>query len=401
MVQSYGLRFSRRSLHLLVLGKRRLLEQARTMSSTDNDSPWRGMSDTTRALANDLLQEASEADPWKRRRALSKAITLVENTAPDHQEQASLLLTHLLLQRKGPGRSFRVGIAGNPGAGKSTFIESLGQYILNQTPLSTAESSNDIWFPPRLAVLCVDPSSSLTGGAILGDKTRMTELSRDPRAFVRPTPTRASLGGIAPNTEDALRLVEAMDYYPLLLVETVGLGQSEIEVTKSVDMLVLLVPPAAGDALQGIKKGIVEVADLIVVTKADGDLLSSAKVTEAEYKRAMPFMAGQFLRSHRHGPTPVLLASSVSGHGLGAVWEHISQFRREVMEQQVYQANRQEQNHYWMWKNLRLLVEEETQRNPALQSQAKDFMRQLDKGSIPPRVAAAMLLRTLKDSSKT
>lgn len=258
-----------------------------TTTKTNPTDCWEQMNQYTQRLAMDLMdvpspmdttnwnnqtntttEGVSGVDPvWKRRRAISKAITLIESTLDSEQYQAEMLLTYLLQHQQNQhqpetlldqGRlCFRVGIAGSPGAGKSTFIEALGKFLLDRTDptrslkdnntstsTATANPPSTAWFPDHLAVVCVDPSSAVTGGAILGDKTRMSELSRHPRAFVRPAPSQTgNLGGLAPRTDDVLRLLEAVQTYPLLLVETVGLGQSEIEITQSVDMMVLLVPP--------------------------------------------------------------------------------------------------------------------------------------------------------------
>ena len=376
--------------------KRRLLPTT-DCETPSSPRPWDRMNEKTRSLVKNLEPSnlSDDKDPWKRRRALSQAVTLVESSNPNQQEQAALLLTHLL-QNDNARRNheFRVGIAGAPGAGKSTFIEALGRYVLNLSSSQTGNTDGStLWIPPRLAVICIDPSSSLTGGSILGDKTRMVELSRHANVFVRPAPTSGALGGLAPHTDDALRLAAAADY-PLLFIETVGLGQSEIEVRQSVDMVVLLVPPAGGDELQGVKKGIVEVADLLVVTKADGNLLPAAKRTASDYKGAM-----SFVHNINQTTTPVLLASSVTGEGLAEVWEAISKRRNDLVQREGdFLERRKEQRHYWMWKNFRLLVERETRSNPELQATAKELIRQLDRGSTPPRVAAAELLRRLKET---
>src|SRR6478672_11136472 len=214
---------------------------------------------------SELAQQVVDGD----RRALARAITLVESTRADHRAEAEALLAEVLPH---VGNSVRVGISGAPGAGKSTFIEALGGYLVEQAH--------------RVAVLAVDPSSTRSGGSILGDKTRMEQLTRSPLAFVRPSPTGGTLGGVARRTREALLLCEAAGF-DVVLVETVGVGQSEVAVAGMVDCFMLLIAPAAGDELQGIKRGIMELADLVVVNKADGDLAAIAGITAADYANAL------------------------------------------------------------------------------------------------------------------
>jgi len=293
--------------------------------------------------------------------------------------------------------------AGPVGAGKSTLVEALGHYILN---LSSSDHSSDDWIPGSLAVVCIDPSSRRTGGSILGDKTRMPLLSANPRAFVRPAPAQGVLGGLAPRTDDVVRLLSQQ--YPLTILETVGLGQSEIEVKECVDLLILAVPPGGGDQLQGVKKGIVEVADLIVVTKADGHLLATAKTTAADYRGAMTFLHGIVAHlndddcrtssvtscdSNATFPTQVLLVSAVNGEGLNSIWEAIGKFRQRQMDSGRLQIRRQEQGRYWMWKTLQSAVLEQIEKDPLIRNAADRLLQQLDASDIPPRVAATELLQ--------
>ena len=369
------------------------------------DSFTENMSAETRSLADQLLVELDfESSPssswWQHRLALAQAITLVESRSPEKEVQASALLTFLLKKSK-PQSSFRIGFAGSPGAGKSSFIEALGKYILRhpkgeQLP---AEAKPTVWDPQKLAIVCIDPSSLRTGGSILGDKTRMTSLAADPRAFIRPSAAKGTLGGLAPRTDDVLRLLSQQ--YPLTFLETVGLGQSEVEVQQSVDMLVLAIPPGGGDDLQGVKKGIVEVADLIVVTKADGNFLSAAKRTAADYRGAMQFLSSVTAHMDSHGhseniPTPVLLTSAVEGSGLNEVWELISEFRQKQIESGQLFQRRQKQGRYWMWKHLQSAVYDYTETDINLQILARDLHKKLDEESIPPRVAANVLFDKLK-----
>lgn len=363
------------------------------------------MNSNTRSLANVLLMEKSFASApslfWKQRSALAQAITLVESRGHDKEEQASALLTFLL--KKSPAHSsFRVGFAGSPGAGKSTFIEALGKYVLDLSKNDEShyygdQARSSVWIPQDLAVVCIDPSSVRTGGSIMGDKTRMTVLSANPRAFIRPSAAQGSLGGLAPRTDDVLRLLSHQ--YPLTFLETVGLGQSEVEVQQSVDMLVLAIPPGGGDDLQGVKKGIVEVADMIVVTKADGNLLPTARHTAADYRGAMQFLnsiTAHLDDKRDHSPTQVLLTSAKEGSGLESVWAYICEFRRKQTESGRLKRRRQEQAHYWMWKHLQAAVHEYTERDPSLQDLATKLNEELDSSTIPPRVAANILFEKLK-----
>ena len=382
------------------------------------------MTDNTQRLAEAILSSDNEdahssydaRDARIRRRmALSRAITLIESRADAHMEQADLLLNYLLRHSPPDGMnegssplSFRVGIAGPPGAGKSSFIETFGLFILNKklktitaTANETNESENDgtkkndDFQPSKLAVICIDPSSTLTGGSILGDKTRMTELSRSDRAFVRPSPSKGTLGGLAAYTNDAICLCQAAGY-DFVLVETVGLGQSEVEICEGVDMLVLLVPPAGGDELQGVKKGIVEMASMLVVNKADGNLLPAARTTAADYEAAIRF----FRRRDVGWEVPsVLLVSAKTGEGMERVWEEISRFRRIMTDNRQLYKKRQQQSLYWMHKNLRDLIIARARSDPFLRENAERLEADLMNGLITPRAAATELVDSLTQSN--
>jgi len=258
------------------------------------------------------------------------------------------------------------------------------------------------WIPDRLAVVCIDPSSLRTGGSILGDKTRMMSLSANPRAYVRPAPAQGVLGGLAPRTDDVVRLLSQQ--YPLTILETVGLGQSEVEVKECVDLLILAVPPGGGDGLQGVKKGILEVADMIVVTKADGDLLQAAKHTAQDYRGAMNFLhgvtaqlTGDCTSKSRTfaaaAPTEVLLTSAANGEGLESIWNSICKLRQAQIDSGLLRRRRREQGRYWMWKTLQSALLEKAEHDPALREAADRLLLQLDAGHIPPRVAAMELLQ--------
>jgi LAO/AO transport system kinase len=264
------------------------------------------------------------------RRALAKAITLVESTRADHQEQAQRLLELLLPHT---GTAARVGISGVPGAGKSTFIEAFGLHLIGQGK--------------RVAVLAVDPSSARSGGSILGDKTRMQQLSAASEAFIRPSPSAGSLGGVARRTREAMLVCEAAGY-DVVLVETVGVGQSEVAVAAMVDFFLVLMLPGAGDELQGIKKGIIELADALAVNKADGDNVRRAEQAATEYRSA--------LRLFRHTTTtwdpPVAIVSALERRGMDDVWAIIGDHRAKLEATGELAAKRRSQQQSWLWAML-------------------------------------------------
>jgi LAO/AO transport system kinase len=265
------------------------------------------------------------------RRALAKAITLVESTRADHQAEAQRLLEELLPYT---GTAVRVGITGVPGAGKSTFIEAFGLHLIDGGH--------------RVAVLAVDPSSARSGGSILGDKTRMSRLSATPEAYIRPSPSGGSLGGVARRTREGLLVCEAAGY-DVVLVETVGVGQSEVAVASMVDFFLVLMLPGAGDELQGIKKGIIELADALVVNKADGDNVQRAGQAAAEYKNALRL----FHHTTATWDPPVLLASALEGRGMDAVWAVIQDHRAKLTATGELAQKRREQQRAWLWSLVR------------------------------------------------
>jgi LAO/AO transport system kinase len=269
------------------------------------------------------------------RRALARAITLVESTRADHRARAADLLDALLLAA---GGAVRLGISGAPGVGKSTFIEVFGLFLIQRGH--------------RVAVLAVDPSSKVSGGSILGDKTRMEDLARESAAFSRPSPTAGTLGGVARRTREALLVCEAAGF-DVVIVETVGVGQSETTVAEMVDMFLLLLLPGGGDDLQGLKKGIVEIADLLVVNKADGDMVKASGRTVADYQSAL-----HLLRPAGHGWSPSVLACSAREKtGIEAVWEAVDAYSKALGEAGLT-ARRANQARAWMWSeiNERLLA---------------------------------------------
>lgn len=265
------------------------------------------------------------------RRALGRAITLVESTRPDHRADAVELLEAVLPHT---GTAVRLGVSGAPGVGKSTFIDAFGCHVIDQGS--------------TLAVLAVDPSSGRSGGSILGDKTRMEELARRPEAFIRPSPAGRTLGGVARRTREAMLLCEAAGY-GTVLVETVGVGQSETAVSEMVDLFCLLAAPGGGDELQGIKRGVMELAELVVVTKADGDLEPAARRAAADLKHAL-----QLLRPLSAAWKPkVLVTSAYTGSGLAEVWDAVLEHRQALVDAGELDARRGEHARQWLWTELR------------------------------------------------
>lgn len=267
------------------------------------------------------------------RRALSRAITLVESSREDHRAQASDLLDRL---RGQGGQAIRIGLSGTPGVGKSTFIESFGTLLTGQGL--------------RVAVLAVDPSSARSGGSILGDKTRMDRLSRDPNAFIRPSPSQSHLGGVARRTREAIELCEAAGF-DVILIETVGVGQSETVVAEMSDLFILLMAPAGGDELQGVKRGIMEMADLILVNKADGDLKATAMRTCADYSGAL-----RLLRKRPQDPEgfpKALTVSALEEDGLQNAWDDMTTLTNWRKEQGHFDNRRAAQMRYWFEEEVR------------------------------------------------
>jgi LAO/AO transport system kinase len=303
------------------------------------------------------------------RRALARAITLVESTRADHRERADALLAELLPHT---GKSVRLGITGVPGVGKSTFIERFGLGLIEKGR--------------SLAVLAIDPSSKRGGGSILGDKTRMEELSRHERAFIRPSPAGSTLGGVARRTREAMLLVEAAGF-DTVLVETVGVGQSETAVADMVDMFIVLLLPAGGDDLQGIKRGVIELADLIVVNKADGDLKATATRSAADYRHAL-----HMLRSPTIGWTPeVAMASALAGDGVLEVWGVVERFLAAVGEKGVARR-RAEQARAWMWSEVGETLLSELRRHPDVKRLVAGLEREVEAGRSTPAAAARLML---------
>ncbi|MFP5257253.1 MAG: methylmalonyl Co-A mutase-associated GTPase MeaB [Acidimicrobiia bacterium] len=303
------------------------------------------------------------------RRALARAITLVESTRPDHRREAVALLDALL---PATGGSMRFGISGVPGAGKSTLVESLG--------LRAIEAGHQV------AVLAVDPSSSVSGGSILGDKTRMAELGRHPDAYIRPSPSSGALGGVARRTRESLMLCEAAGF-DVVMVETVGVGQSEVAVADLVDLFVLVASPAGGDELQGIKRGIMELADVIVVNKADGDLRAAAERAAADLRHAV-----HLLRPKRPGVTvEVTTCSALTGDGLAELWEALIAAHRALGPSGISEL-RAGQNVAWMWNEVTDALVSGLRHHPDVRGRLAELEAAVAGGQVTATAAARSLL---------
>ena len=307
------------------------------------------------------------------RRALAKAITLIESTRSDHQQRAQQVLNQLLPHT---GKAIRVGISGVPGAGKSTFIEALGTWLIDRGH--------------RLAVLAVDPSSSVSGGSILGDKTRMEILCQREEAFIRPSPSAGSLGGVAEKTREAMLLCEAAGF-DVIIVETVGVGQSETTVAGMVDIFCLLQLPNAGDDLQAIKKGIVEIADLVVINKADIDPRATA-VVRAQWKNALHMLRPA---SPNWSP-PVLTASALNKEGMGEFWQAITSYRAALTPTGEFAAKRRHQAQSWMWQLIDSGLRHYFRHHPQVQASLHALTQSVEQGTTTPAAAAYALLDHLK-----
>ncbi len=304
------------------------------------------------------------------RRALARAITLVESTRGDHRAEAEALLAHLL---PASGGSVRLGISGVPGVGKSTFIECFGLHLIEEGH--------------RVAVLAVDPSSQISGGSILGDKTRMEELARAEAAFIRPSPTGGTLGGVARRTREALLACEAAGF-DVVIVETVGVGQSETAVAEMVDLFLLLLLPAGGDELQGVKRGIMELADLVVVNKADGVLKEAAGRAAAEYSGAL----GLLRTASRNWRVPVMTCSATEGEGIAEVWQTVGRFREVLGASGEIEAKRARQASRWMWNEVSESLLAALKANPEVAGHLAALEAEVAAGRITPTVGAERLL---------
>ena len=322
---------------------------------------------SVRALADGILA--------RDRHALGRAITLVESTREDHRVLAEQLIEILL---PATGKAIRLGISGAPGVGKSTFIEAFGLYLL-------AEGK-------RVAVLAIDPSSRLTGGSILGDKTRMTELSRSPDAFIRPSPSSGKLGGVARSTQASLLLCEASGF-DVIMVETVGVGQSETAVADMVDLFCLLLSPSAGDELQGIKKGIVELAELIIVNKTDGEWLEAATRAVADYRSALRLLRPP----NRHWKSEVIPVSSKVPSGMNTVWFAIQRHQAAMCAAGKREARRREQAHAALWSEVSEQMISALRQHPAVLEHVAEIEAAVRAGTVTPVAGARRLIRLFSD----
>jgi LAO/AO transport system kinase len=302
---------------------------------------------------------------------LGKAITLAESTLNSDQDQAAQIFEKIISKT---GNSIRIGITGVPGVGKSTFIEAFGKYITS--------------LGKKIAVLTVDPSSQLTKGSILGDKTRMENLSKNPLAFIRPSASGNTLGGVANNTREAMLLCEAAGY-DVILVETVGVGQSEVAVKNMVDFFLLLMLAGAGDELQGIKKGIMEMADGIAITKADGDNVKKATQAQAEYKHALHL----FPPSESSWTTEVLKCSAIENTGIKEVWDMIEKYQHHSQTSGYFSQNRKQQNITWLHDYFDSLLKIDFERFPSLNKERTSLESLVINQKISPQVAAHQLLQ--------
>ncbi|MAI13507.1 MAG: methylmalonyl Co-A mutase-associated GTPase MeaB [Rhodospirillaceae bacterium] len=304
------------------------------------------------------------------RALLAQAITLIESLNDDHRATADAVLNELLIQKQD---SIRIGITGVPGVGKSTFIESFGKQLTS--------------LDHKVAVLAVDPTSSRTGGSILGDKTRMQELSRDKNAFIRPSPTSGTLGGVTRVTRETIVLCEAAGF-DVILVETVGVGQSEIMVSQMVDFFLALMLPGAGDELQGIKKGILEIADMIAVNKADGEMKNAANRAVMEYQHALDILNP---KSANWKPRS-LSCSAFTGDGLAAIWETICDYKRLLKDAGEWQEKRKSQQVEWMWAIIRERILSKIETNEKVQSLVPQLELQVAESKLTPALAALEIL---------
>lgn len=331
--------------------------------------------------APDFLQAIMGPDAMVQRRAIAKAITLLESTRADHRAQGDELLTALLPHT---GKAMRLGISGVPGVGKSTFIEVLGLHLIAQGH--------------RVAVLTVDPSSSVSGGSILGDKTRMEKLSVHERAYIRPSPSSGNLGGVAEKTREAMLVCEAAGY-DVVIVETVGVGQSETAVANMTDMFVLMQLPNAGDDLQAIKKGVMELADLVIINKADIDA-DAAMRAEAQITSAMRLFglvnnamdSAQAANFDKNWHPQVIQLSALHNKGVDVFWEAVTQFKALQAANGRLAARRQQQSLSWMWERIDAGLKQAFRQDPQVRERLPGLLAEVARGEVAASTAARSLL---------
>ena len=321
------------------------------------------------------MRKLAEQIKGGNKRALSKAITLIESTRTDHRQQADELLATLMLHT---GKALRIGITGAPGVGKSTFIEAIGATILEQGL--------------KLAVLAIDPSSARSGGSILGDKTRMETLTQREDVFIRPSPSGNTPGGVARRSFETMLLCEAAGF-DVVLVETVGVGQSETRVADMTDMFVLLLSPGGGDELQGIKRGIMELADLILVNKADGAQVTLAKQTASDYRNALKLIRPR----HKNWQTPVKTCSALEGEDIADLWDIIGQYKQTLSQDDALQDMRRQQARSWMWAQISEGLIEALHKDKSMTETIKKCESDVTTGKLPASSAASRLVRAFLD----
>ena len=309
------------------------------------------------------------------RKAVARAITLVES-----KKASDVSLSEKLLEgiQSADGSSLRIGISGSPGVGKSTFIESIGQLML--------DDGN------KLAVLAIDPSSSISGGSILGDKTRMESLSRNEKVFIRPSPSGESLGGVNRSTRESIAIIEAAGFN-ITIVETVGVGQSQTEVFDMIDIFIVLLSPGAGDQLQGIKRGIIEVADILVVNKSDGDLKSSSRNTVLDYKNALKLLKPRT----KEWSVPVIACSSLEKIGLDECWESIQSFQKFISDSGLLQHNRNKQQEKWLLEETKQELLDTLEKNEDIQDQLRYTQANIAEDKRPIKTKAKGIVASFLD----
>lgn len=305
------------------------------------------------------------------RTVLAQAITLIESNSPKHIEKAQEVLGKILHKT---GKSIRIGITGAPGVGKSTFIESFGTYLCDNGH--------------KVAVLAIDPSSSRSRGSILGDKTRMENLSRNPNAFIRPSPSGGTLGGVTRKTRESIMLCEAAGF-DIIIVETIGVGQSEITVRSMVDFYLLLILPGGGDELQGIKKGAVELADAIAINKSDGDNINTANLTKEQYKQAVHYL----LPATEGWETQVFTCSGLTDNGIEQLWNMIIDFEKKTKKSGIFETRRKEQTLDWVYAMVEESLKNRFYGNTKVEKKRIEIDRKLLEGKITPTNAVNELMK--------